>query len=79
MESARSGHAIYWLDEPPEFYVKDGYSFCTMRSDGKTIELRSTTPTFLVGMGNASRAYVASLAAATVAQILPFRARQRDH
>lgn len=77
MEQARSGSAIYWLDEPAEFYIKDGIGCCTVKSGGLTIELRSTTTTMLSGMGNASRAYVESLANRAVAKVLPFR--QREH
>jgi len=45
--------AIYWLDEAPEFTIKDGVCCGTIRSGGMVIQLRACLPTMLAGMANA--------------------------
>lgn len=49
--------AIYWVDEPAVFEIRDGIGRCTVRSGGHTFEFRGTVNTVLHTMASASQAY----------------------
>ena len=53
-----SGQGEIWVDEPPEFEIKDGIGRISIVSGDKQISLRCTPHVLLAGSSRAMRAYV---------------------